>query len=215
MNEEQWARIEAKRAQAKYFRDLERSAYLSTLKRAPAPKTRRKAKPKPAPAATDKTRSIRGLILICTGTCGRPLRKSGILLADMPGSVRAFSGSKCKACTAAEKPKKPALEVDPCKSCGHPLRPSHVPLTDRPGTKVHGGRGLCHTCRKRMLPDGTVRPPKVRTIAHDGTTTCIDCTRTLRTSATKIADAPGTVPVRFRLAEGYVCLGCSKKRARA
>lgn len=213
------ARMEAKRAQAKYFRDLERAAYVSTLKKTvKAPKPRRTKTKITRSSTSPTTQGNKGQTrydgtLICAGTCGRPLRNTRSLLADLPGSVKVHTDDKCKGCLAAERPAK-VREVKTCGGCDKTLRPSGTALEQYPGTVVHGGRGLCHACRKRMLPDGTIRPPAHRRIAHDGTTQCIDCERTLRTSATKVADAPGTVPVRFHLPEGYVCLGCAKKRAR-
>lgn len=216
MDTEQWDKIQAKRARNKYFRDLEHAAVVAAKKPARAPKKPRRVKP--TPTTTDATGSRRGRkgatrfdgTLLCAGTCGRPLRGTGTLASALPGSVKVHIDDKCKACTAHPV----TVTITPCRGCAHPMRPSHTTLANHPGTRVHGGQGLCHTCRRRLQPDGTVRPPKTRTDAHDGTTTCIDCHRTLRSSRVKHADRPGTVPVRFHLAEGYVCIGCAKKRAR-
>lgn len=214
MNDEQYARIEAKREQNRYFRELDQAVIPASTRPVPKKKLVIKA------GRSYKTKWDGSIV--CKGPCGRPLRGTRMAAAAIPGSVRIWEDGRCKTCArkSKERVRKP---MDPCRACDRPMRPNGVGAEEMPGTRAHQGLGLCSSCYKRRTPGGGVRAPQVRTrkrvveaprITHDGSTRCIVCDQTLRGRNVKIADAPGTLRVHRRVPAGYVCISCNAREKR-
>lgn len=198
-----WDRIEAKRAQNRYFRELDKAVIEASGRPIPKPKRRRKP-PAPPPAKPVKYLDRQE---VCRGVCGRPLRAANMKAGDIPGSVRVVKDGMCQLCARGARPRA-IKELPPCVECATPLRSSQIALSQAPGTRIHQGHGLCTACVRRRNPDGTVRPPTDQRSPHDGTTQCVACKRTLRPTRATIAENPGTVAPAQRVEDGWICVGC-------
>lgn len=130
MDDATYARMEAKRERAAYYRGLEEAAHRAARRRlkAPRPKVRPRAtQPKPEP------------------------RKWG-LLWSRPIGPRPKAPSR----TYKRKPReeweprsgRPQTRPDNCLGCERPFRPRQAKLADHPGTVYHAGHGLCRTCEQ-------------------------------------------------------------------
>lgn len=95
--------------------------------------------------------------------CRRPMRKNGLKIADVPGTVSACNKTECQSCTRAiREGRTPYFPPTHCLECNHPLRTKSANPEDHPGTREHGGRGLCNACtmsRKRAAAKGNPDRP--------------------------------------------------------
>lgn len=153
MNDDQWARIEAKRERNAHFRDLDKKAQTARyrpIREARAPRAR-------APRASRATGSGRGgreqIFHQCSG-CDRPFRTRAQRKEDHPGTVLNAGGGKCKVCQK-DSPRKgmigrPRLRPDNCIKCNTPMRDSsRQTVVDYPGTVPHERGGVCRPCVKK------------------------------------------------------------------
>lgn len=155
MNDEQWARIEAKRERNRYFTDLEQKARTARYRPVREPR-----EPKPRPARkggvyqpTGRPRGGREQVYLKCSGCDRPFRTRTQRKEDHPGSVLLDAEGKCKVCRL-DSPRKgmmgrPRLRPDNCIKCDQPMRDGgRQKLADFPGTVVHGKGGVCRPCLK-------------------------------------------------------------------
>lgn len=169
MDDERWARLEAKREQNRYFMKLEVEA-LESQKNPPKAPKKPKA-PKPRETAEVKLSACRG--------CARQMSHG---LTPEPGTVRHTAKGYCRNCYVAaqrrrakKRTRKDARPVT-CKGCDVILRDAKDPI--RPGTALHFGKGLCDTCGRRK-----------RAYQRN----CVDCGIAMRPNGSKLADWPGTI----------------------
>lgn len=94
-------------------------------------------------------------------TCERPMRHTGQLLEDHPGTVKHVGNGLCGKCTNRQgrtdivEHSKPPSD---CVDCGKPMRTSNQRLADFPGTTAHRGQGVCDGCTKKRKRAGTWIP---------------------------------------------------------
>lgn len=126
MDDETWARIEAKRERAAHFRGLEEAAHRAA-KRRPVVIRTKVSKPKPEP------------------------RKWGLEWSKPIGPRPKAPSRAYKRIPREEwKPRsgRPQTRPEACRGCERPFRPRRAKMADYPGTVYHAGHGLCHTCER-------------------------------------------------------------------
>jgi|GEM_PF-2260310 len=145
------ARIEAKRALAAHFRELD-AAVIAAKSRRPARRTRRVTAAEYAPPWSTgriERKPVAERLRPCVG-CGRMTRPSDMTLADAPGTICRMSADRCATCVrAARGPSTAAVVTRPCPSCGRPTRRSDQSVAQAPGTVVRRHGGMCDTCARR------------------------------------------------------------------
>lgn len=126
MNDDQWERIEAKRAQAAYFRGLELAAHKAARRRPTVIRTK-VSKPKPEP---------RKWGLVWPQPIGPRLRPPSRAYKRIPPEQW------------KQRTGRPVKRPDNCRGCGRTFRPRQTKVADYPGTVYHAGHGLCRTCEQ-------------------------------------------------------------------
>lgn len=126
MDEDQWARIEAKRARQAHFRALDEAA--------------RKARPR-GPV----------VIRVAVSKPKRPKQWARPIGPRPKPAARPYvpkPREEWKPITG-----RPVTRLDNCLGCGRPFRPRKTSILDHPGTVYHVGKNLCRTCQKtRVAP---------------------------------------------------------------
>lgn len=89
-------------------------------------------------------------------SCGSLMRKSGLKLAECPGTVRHGRGSLCSTCAKNAGTVSRTRWDKPCLGCGCAMRPATASAEKYPNTKIHSGNQICVSCR------GKSRPPRNR-----------------------------------------------------
>jgi hypothetical protein len=75
------------------------------------------------------------------------------------------------------------------------MRSARDTIKDHPGTVRLGGRGLCYTCYKTHMRNGTLDryTPRPGGRPAEGTAECLTCKRHIRPASTTLEQWPGTV----------------------